>query len=435
MSCNICSLSQPVLEKIFSFLTNIKYYRNLQNVCKTWRHFIFTSPVLWETVNFGQIEKHELQHNIFISQNTKNTFPVTKLLQLSKIDSISGEKTDSLKIVSACSSKTIKVLDLFDENYETAMRLRLAFEYAISNFSSLKTLCINHTTIDFATNSIHALPITEIHVYAGIKISKKFADADELIELLTNHPTLETINMYYYAGVSHKQVKVLRESCPKFKVLKLWFCDDISWVFDHRTNDMIQKEQNAVEVYSVGTVNDQIMRELINNNGIGVGITTPLKLCKNWSLSTVQTKQMDDALSQLTNNFHTIQLLDLSGSNVTDNGLMLIATNCHNLKQLNLSKCSKINPGGIESILMNCPSLEYLNLQYCTQIDIGHIWHFECYLDNIVKPFEHLPISELSFLQQKNIEIYAPKQTQVEKKKELLVFSLIHINIIVKGNF
>uniref|UniRef100_A0A804PUU0 F-box/LRR-repeat protein 15-like leucin rich repeat domain-containing protein n=1 Tax=Zea mays TaxID=4577 RepID=A0A804PUU0_MAIZE len=54
------------------------------------------------------------------------------------------------------------------------------------------------------------------------------------------------------------------------------------------------------------------------------------------------------------------QILDISGSDVTDAGLATVANVCSNLRAVDISRCEKITTAGVSEIVCHCPSLEIL---------------------------------------------------------------------------
>ncbi|OEL23367.1 hypothetical protein BAE44_0015617, partial [Dichanthelium oligosanthes] len=54
------------------------------------------------------------------------------------------------------------------------------------------------------------------------------------------------------------------------------------------------------------------------------------------------------------------EILDISGSDVTDVGLAAVANVCSNLRAVDISRCEKITTAGVSEIVCHCPSLEIL---------------------------------------------------------------------------
>ncbi|KAJ3679382.1 hypothetical protein LUZ60_017393 [Juncus effusus] len=54
------------------------------------------------------------------------------------------------------------------------------------------------------------------------------------------------------------------------------------------------------------------------------------------------------------------KLLDVSGSDITDFGLVKIANLCTNLRAIDISRCEKVTASGVSEIICNCTSLETL---------------------------------------------------------------------------
>ncbi|XP_062229583.1 uncharacterized protein LOC133927234 isoform X2 [Phragmites australis] len=59
------------------------------------------------------------------------------------------------------------------------------------------------------------------------------------------------------------------------------------------------------------------------------------------------------------------EILDISGSDVTDLGLTTVANVCSNLRAVDISRCEKITTAGVSEIVCHCPSLEILRCGGC----------------------------------------------------------------------
>ncbi|PAN22769.1 hypothetical protein PAHAL_4G044000 [Panicum hallii] len=59
------------------------------------------------------------------------------------------------------------------------------------------------------------------------------------------------------------------------------------------------------------------------------------------------------------------EILDISGSDVTDVGLATVANVCSNLRAIDISRCEKITTAGVSEIVCHCPSLEILRCGGC----------------------------------------------------------------------
>ncbi|KAL6603648.1 hypothetical protein ACP70R_044009 [Stipagrostis hirtigluma subsp. patula] len=71
----------------------------------------------------------------------------------------------------------------------------------------------------------------------------------------------------------------------------------------------------------------------------------------------------DEVLTSLAES--TWEILDLSGSDVTDVALATVANVCTNLRAVDISRCEKITAAGVSEILCHCPSLEILRCGGC----------------------------------------------------------------------
>ncbi|XP_075487005.1 uncharacterized protein LOC142526465 [Primulina tabacum] len=63
------------------------------------------------------------------------------------------------------------------------------------------------------------------------------------------------------------------------------------------------------------------------------------------------------------------EILDLSGSDVSDTGLNHVVTICKNLRALDISRCSRLSSNGVSELLQNCHALETLRWGGCSRSD------------------------------------------------------------------
>ncbi|XP_077242199.1 RNI-like superfamily protein [Tasmannia lanceolata] len=75
----------------------------------------------------------------------------------------------------------------------------------------------------------------------------------------------------------------------------------------------------------------------------------------------------DDILITLAEN--SWDILDISGSDVTDFGLGKVADMCQHLRAIDISRCGKITALGVSELLSHCPSLEILRWGGCIRSD------------------------------------------------------------------
>ncbi|XP_066370530.1 uncharacterized protein [Miscanthus floridulus] len=64
------------------------------------------------------------------------------------------------------------------------------------------------------------------------------------------------------------------------------------------------------------------------------------------------------------------EILDISGSDVTDAGLATVANVCSNLLAIDISHCDKITTAGVSEIVCHCPSLEILRCGGCPRSEV-----------------------------------------------------------------
>ncbi|GAB4846156.1 hypothetical protein Ancab_025154 [Ancistrocladus abbreviatus] len=59
------------------------------------------------------------------------------------------------------------------------------------------------------------------------------------------------------------------------------------------------------------------------------------------------------------------EILDISGSDVTDSGLAKVSEMCQSLRAVDISRCSKITPDGFSQLVQHCHSLKILRCGGC----------------------------------------------------------------------
>ncbi|KAF8391550.1 hypothetical protein HHK36_023856 [Tetracentron sinense] len=63
------------------------------------------------------------------------------------------------------------------------------------------------------------------------------------------------------------------------------------------------------------------------------------------------------------------EILDISGSDVSDSGLAKVAEICQSLQAVDISRCSKVTPLGVSELVHHCRSLEILRYGGCPRSD------------------------------------------------------------------
>ncbi|XP_057809805.1 uncharacterized protein LOC131024315 isoform X1 [Salvia miltiorrhiza] len=63
------------------------------------------------------------------------------------------------------------------------------------------------------------------------------------------------------------------------------------------------------------------------------------------------------------------EILDMSGSDVSDSGLSHVVNICHNLKAIDIRLCTRLTPTGVSELLQRCRSLEILRWGGCARSD------------------------------------------------------------------
>ncbi|XP_042026797.1 uncharacterized protein LOC121773952 [Salvia splendens] len=75
----------------------------------------------------------------------------------------------------------------------------------------------------------------------------------------------------------------------------------------------------------------------------------------------------DDVLIALADS--SWEILDVSGSDVSDSGLCHVVNICHNLKAIDIRLCTRLTPTGVSELLLHCRSLGILRWGGCTRSD------------------------------------------------------------------
>lgn len=65
------------------------------------------------------------------------------------------------------------------------------------------------------------------------------------------------------------------------------------------------------------------------------------------------------------------EMLDMSDSHVSDSGLCHVADICHNLKAVDIRRCTRLTPTGVAELLQRCRSLEILRWGDCPRSDFA----------------------------------------------------------------
>ncbi|XP_023735256.1 EIN3-binding F-box protein 1 [Lactuca sativa] len=113
----------------------------------------------------------------------------------------------------------------------------------------------------------------------------------------------------------------------------------------------------------------------INGNNVTRGVTnlglkaisrncpslTDLSL---WNLSSIS----DEAIIEIANECHNLEKLDFCQIPISDNSLIAIAKNCPNLKELSIESCSNIGNEGLQAIGQSCQNLKSISIKNCSQV-------------------------------------------------------------------
>lgn len=83
-----------------------------------------------------------------------------------------------------------------------------------------------------------------------------------------------------------------------------------------------------------------------------------------WNLSSVS----DEGLIEITNECHQLEKLDLCKVNISNKSLVAIANNCPNLTELSIESCSNIGDEGLQAIGQRCRKLKSVSLKNCPVI-------------------------------------------------------------------
>ena len=93
-----------------------------------------------------------------------------------------------------------------------------------------------------------------------------------------------------------------------------------------------------------------------------------LQVCHLWSNRSYLT---DEAVQALAVHCHELKDVDLSkGTKITDESLVALAHGCPNLEKLNLSGCTNITEHGLTYLTEHCHYLKNLNLCGCSNAGV-----------------------------------------------------------------
>mmetsp|Transcript_13280 Transcript_13280/g.35591 ORF Transcript_13280/g.35591 Transcript_13280/m.35591 type:complete len:375 (-) Transcript_13280:69-1193(-) len=65
-----------------------------------------------------------------------------------------------------------------------------------------------------------------------------------------------------------------------------------------------------------------------------------------------------------------LHVLEVSGCDMADAGLTVVAQHCPRLRHLNVMRCAKISDLGLEAFVLHCPGLQYLDASHETEEDV-----------------------------------------------------------------
>ena len=352
-------LDEGVWMMIFEFLENLKIYRRIQRISKKLFQ-IFEKQCFWDLIDLT-------------NSNENSTFLYEKL---KKVKFLRG-------VTSYCKLHEININDFFlkcNENLEGLDLVSINSNVKLNSFvefNNLKILNINHENLfklDF-----ESMNINQIHIFNG---SNKSVDQ---LDVLSDSSTLQIINLYYYQDVNNEFIDLLK-TIKSFKTINLWFC---ALEFD-------TSEDESINVFNFANFNKNIINHLKYNN-FGIDLYN-LKI-SSWMGDV-------DEICKTFKNHKFFESIDLSHTNVTDEGLSEIS-NLINVKYINIEGCEQISTSSILKLIENSIT-KNLNLKKCSQFLDGDIQYFECFPTKIVSSMK---------IEQKNEEFF--HQEIDEKSNEI----------------
>lgn len=165
-------------------------------------------------------------------------------------------------------------------------------------------------------------------VSLGLQDCQRLSD-DALKYIAQGLVTIESINLSFCVSVTDTGLKYLARM-PKLSELNLRMCDNIS----------------------------DIGMAYLTEGGCTV-TTLDVSFCD---------KIGDQALNHLSQGLFQLRSLSLNHCQITDEGLMRIAKNLHDLETLNIGQCNRVTDKGLQSLAEYLHNLISIDLYGCTQL-------------------------------------------------------------------
>lgn len=255
-----------------------------------------------------------------------------------------SEIPDSLLSLTICKSKNLVTLELNKKmenlehlDFSGCFNLTLS-EKIFAMVPKLQSLCIRNVLTltdedikDFCRhwNELEYLDVSESKNSHGLtNLGVSF-----ILNSCKSLNTLKMNNLSHITDVAFTKINELRElehleisNCQKLKLKTLEFLQDLenlNFLNIGSNKNIFLDEQTAV---------DLLNSKFTNLKGLGIAFIT-LKEANYVSIST------------------ELEILDLSWTKINDFGLKKIGKNNKNLKELNITKCSKISDWGIKDLV------------------------------------------------------------------------------------
>eukprot|EP01117_Protostelium_nocturnum_P000180 TRINITY_DN10253_c0_g1_i1.p1 TRINITY_DN10253_c0_g1~~TRINITY_DN10253_c0_g1_i1.p1 ORF type:complete len:579 (-),score=124.34 TRINITY_DN10253_c0_g1_i1:107-1843(-) len=389
-------LPAEVLSLIFFFLcddegTNLSDSNNTlctvdiirsSTVCKRWRDVIFgDSPRLWRKMSWRMIPMSSKFRKTPVQLESVLNLPYF-LENLKEIDLVRPGR--GILYLLLIESKDLRHLLQFTPRL-TSLQVKISI---ISNktLQSLCTLCPNlehivliseNSTFDSTgfqaisnnLKGIKTLSLESQHMNMGIKCT-------DILDFIDKHcSTLMDFNVQSFLHMDLQVLKEIAEKCNKLTHLKLgkinaFPLDSLESLFKNAKNlsELVVEcwfwSEEHTEIVTKYANNLESLKISINRGEAKQTVFTMLESLKKplKVLHFICDEFSTDWVFENASFWRNIEDLDLSKSQIDNEGLKLIASQCNNINYLYLNGCSKFSEEGLDAITKANPRITKLGL-------------------------------------------------------------------------